>query len=58
MNWSSKTPSSTANIRLPAAFANMLNEMRLGMISEQTVANFKSLERELRFDDGLEVTEL
>ncbi|TLD04963.1 uncharacterized protein PgNI_09539 [Pyricularia grisea] len=40
------------------AFANMLNEMRLGKISEKTVANFKSLERELRFDDGLEVTEL
>jgi len=39
-------------------FAQMLNEMRLGRISEQTVQSFKSLSRPLRFDDGLEVTEL
>lgn len=39
-------------------FANMLNEMRLGRISDQTVANFKGLQRPLRFNDGLEVTEL
>jgi ATP-dependent DNA helicase PIF1 len=36
----------------------MLNEMRLGQISEQTVQTFKSLARPLQFDDGLEVTEL
>ncbi|KJR89896.1 ATP-dependent DNA helicase PIF1 [Sporothrix schenckii 1099-18] len=39
-------------------FAQMLNEMRLGQISEQTVQTFKSLSRPLQFDDGLEVTEL
>lgn len=39
-------------------FANMLNEMRLGKISEETVRTFKELSRPLNFDDGLEVTEL
>jgi ATP-dependent DNA helicase PIF1 len=39
-------------------FADMLNEMRLGRISEGTVQNFKALSRPLEFDDGLEVTEL
>ncbi|KAL2024688.1 hypothetical protein VTK56DRAFT_6889 [Thermocarpiscus australiensis] len=39
-------------------FAEMLNEMRLGRISEKTVRNFQSLSRPLHFDDGLEVTEL
>jgi ATP-dependent DNA helicase PIF1 len=36
----------------------MLNEMRLGKISEHTVQSFQSLKRPLVFDDGLEVTEL
>lgn len=39
-------------------FADMLNEMRLGRISEQTVRNFQALSRPLQFNDGLEVTEL
>ncbi|KAL8373775.1 hypothetical protein RB599_000815 [Gaeumannomyces hyphopodioides] len=39
-------------------FASMLNEMRLGRISDQTVKNFKALCRPLHFEDGLEVTEL
>lgn len=39
-------------------FANMLNEMRLGRISEDTVKTFKDLSRPLSFDDGLDVTEL
>lgn len=39
-------------------FADMLNEMRLGRISEGTVQNFKALSRPLEFTDGLEVTEL
>lgn len=39
-------------------FAQMLNEMRLGRISDQTTQKFKSLCRPLQFDDGLEVTEL
>ncbi len=41
-----------------AEFAQMLNEMRLGRISEQTVQSFKSLSRPIQSDDGLEVTEL
>ena len=36
----------------------MLNEMRLGKISDKTVRNFQALSRPLHFDDGLEVTEL
>jgi ATP-dependent DNA helicase PIF1 len=39
-------------------FAQMLNEMRLGRISEQTAIAFKQMSRPLHFDDGLEVTEL
>lgn len=39
-------------------FANMLNEMRLGRITEDTVRTFKDLQRPLNFTDGLEVTEL
>ena len=36
----------------------MLNEMRLGRISAQTVQAFKKLARPLTFDDGVEMTEL
>jgi ATP-dependent DNA helicase PIF1 len=36
----------------------MLNEMRLGQITEDTVKTFKGLSRPLTFDDGLDVTEL
>ncbi|KAM5367224.1 hypothetical protein ACJZ2D_010134 [Fusarium nematophilum] len=39
-------------------FANMLNEMRLGRISEDTVRAFKALSRPLNFDDGLGMAEL
>ncbi|KAM7189155.1 PIF1-like helicase domain containing protein [Naviculisporaceae sp. PSN 640] len=39
-------------------FANMLNEMRLGKISQETVNTFRALSRKPEFDDGLEVTEL
>lgn len=39
-------------------FAEMLNEMRLGRISDETVKTFKSLSRPLEFEDGLEFTEL
>ncbi|EFQ24939.1 DNA repair and recombination protein pif1 [Colletotrichum graminicola M1.001] len=39
-------------------FANMLNEMRLGRISEETVEAFRKLTRPIVSDDGLEVTEL
>ncbi|RBR09823.1 uncharacterized protein FIESC28_09702 [Fusarium coffeatum] len=39
-------------------FANMLNEMRLGRITEDTVRAFKRLERPLEFTDGLGAAEL
>ncbi|KAK6350210.1 hypothetical protein TWF696_009930 [Orbilia brochopaga] len=39
-------------------FADMLNEMRLGALSPQSIANFKKLSRKLEFDDGLAATEL
>ncbi|KAL2271487.1 hypothetical protein VTJ83DRAFT_858 [Remersonia thermophila] len=39
-------------------FAAMLNEMRLGRISDDTVRSFQALSRPLTFDDGIEVTEL
>jgi ATP-dependent DNA helicase PIF1 len=39
-------------------FANMLNEMRLGKISQETVDAFKKLSRPLEFKDGVESAEL
>ena len=39
-------------------FANMLNEMRLGRISEQTVQTFKKLSRSIDCEDSLQATEL
>lgn len=39
-------------------FAEMLNEMRLGRISDRTIKNFEALSRPLNFDDGIEVTQL
>ncbi|RQM06270.1 hypothetical protein DH86_00001077, partial [Scytalidium sp. 3C] len=36
----------------------MLNEMRLGKISDETVRAFRKLNRKLDFDDSLEATEL
>lgn len=39
-------------------FANMLNEIRLGKISEETVRAFKALSRPLNFNDGLGMAEL
>lgn len=39
-------------------FADMLNEMRLGRVSDGTVSAFKQLARPLRFADGVEATEL
>ncbi|ETS73595.1 hypothetical protein PFICI_14541 [Pestalotiopsis fici W106-1] len=39
-------------------FAEMLNEMRLGRVSEQTVQTFRSLSRPLVYDDGITATEL
>lgn len=39
-------------------FAGMLNEMRLGKISDRTIETFKALSRPIDCDDGLDVTEL
>lgn len=39
-------------------FANMLNEMRLGRITDATVAAFRALSRPLKFDDGVDLAEL
>lgn len=39
-------------------FAGMLNEMRLGKITPQTIEAFRKLSRPLQFDDELEATEL
>ncbi|OAR02091.1 hypothetical protein LLEC1_06673 [Akanthomyces lecanii] len=39
-------------------FARMLNEMRLGKITDETVGAFKALERPLNFDDGVDSAEL
>lgn len=36
----------------------MLNEMRVGKLSNATVDTFKSLSRELHYDDGIQATEL
>ena len=41
-----------------ADFAQTLNEMRLGKISERTLQTFKALSRALYFVDVLECTEL
>lgn len=39
-------------------FANMLNEMRLGKVSDDTVRAFKALDRPLKFADGIDLAEL
>jgi ATP-dependent DNA helicase PIF1 len=39
-------------------FVNMLNEMRFGRLSAKSIGRFKSLARELQFEDGLQATEL
>jgi ATP-dependent DNA helicase PIF1 len=39
-------------------FADMLNEMRLGTLSQKTVATFKKLERPIEYEDGIQATEL
>ena len=41
-----------------SAFVDMLNEMRFGKLSQESIERFKSLSRELPFDDGIAATEL
>ncbi|PIL25209.1 hypothetical protein GSI_13098 [Ganoderma sinense ZZ0214-1] len=39
-------------------FVDMLNEMRFGRLSEESIAKFRRLEREIVYEDGLGATEL
>ncbi|KAG8887622.1 hypothetical protein FRB98_009290 [Tulasnella sp. 332] len=39
-------------------FVDMLNEMRFGHLSDKSVKRFKTLSRNIRYDDGIEPTEL
>ena len=39
-------------------FVDMLNEMRFGKLSDNSIAKFKSLSRAVQFDDGIAPTEL
>lgn len=39
-------------------FAQMLNEMRIGNLSQSTIEAFKALARPLDFNDNIEATEL
>jgi ATP-dependent DNA helicase PIF1 len=39
-------------------FARMLNEMRLGKLSQETVTTFQKLGRPLQYSDGIQATEL
>lgn len=39
-------------------FANMLNEMRLGKLSDTSIAEFRKLSRPLQFTDDVDATEL
>ncbi|KAI0374521.1 hypothetical protein BV20DRAFT_936111, partial [Pilatotrama ljubarskyi] len=40
------------------AFVDMLNAMRFGRLDAKTTAEFRKLSREVRYDDGIEPTEL
>lgn len=39
-------------------FVDMLNEMRFGCLTQRSISKFKSLSREIVYDDGLGPTEL
>jgi len=39
-------------------FARMLNEMRLGKLSPETIATFRKLNRSIEYEDGIQATEL
>jgi ATP-dependent DNA helicase PIF1 len=36
----------------------MLNEMRFGNLSQQSIAEFRKLSRPIHYEDGMEATEL
>lgn len=39
-------------------FVDMLNEMRFGTLSPESIKKFKSLTREIQYEDGMAATEL
>lgn len=43
---------------LSQAFVKMLNEMRFGTLTAQSIARFESLRTPRRYDDGIEPTSL
>jgi len=43
---------------MASAFVNMLNDMRFGRMSNQSINRFKALSRPVVYDDGIEPTEL
>lgn len=45
-------------LSLSSEFVDMLNEMRFGRLSQQSIARFKSLSRAITYEDGLGATEL
>ena len=45
-------------INYSIVFANMLNEMRLGRLSDNSISAFRTLNRPLKFDDDFQATEL
>lgn len=56
-------PQATSSVQLTftccdSEFVDMLNEMRFGRLSEASIVKFKSLSRDLHYDDGVAATEL
>ena len=47
-----------ADARSRAAFVDMLNAMRYGQMDAAATRAFRALEREVKYDDGIEPTEL
>ena len=43
---------------LPTEFVDMLNAMRFGNLDAATALSFRKLSREVKYDDGIEPTEL
>lgn len=41
-----------------AGFVDMLNEMRFGTLSQQSIQEFRKLSRPIHYEDGMEATEL
>ncbi|EEP80101.1 DNA repair and recombination protein pif1 [Uncinocarpus reesii 1704] len=48
----------TWNTQKDPEFASMLNELRLGQVSQSTIDTFRQLSRPLNFEDDVEATEL